>query len=435
MRKNLCVGILRESRKGEKRAPLTPSDIEWLIKKHVNVEVESSTARIFKDAEYRKCGARVLKKFKKATLLLGIKGPSIEDLYKNKIYMVFSHMTKGQASNMPLLRACIRNNITLVDYEKIRNLHGKRLVYFGRFAGICGLIDSLYYFGKKLEARGMKTPFSLLQPAYKYGSLKNVRRGMARLDNEIRTKGFPKKLSPFVIGITGHGNVGRAVEEMLEILGPMEIHPKDIHSFIRHHKGARKKIYKIAFLREEKFRAKNKKRFYYEEYIKNPQKFESNLDRYLPYINILIHTSYWDKRYPRMVTRSMAGKLSRKKPFRLEFIGDISCDVNGAIELSHRTTTSHAPTFTYNPRKRNFAEGHETQGITVMAVDNLPCELPKDASVEFAGLIRDYVYQIASHGVRNLQRHAAIPAEIRRAVIAEGGRLIKGFTYLKEWIE
>lgn len=434
MRKKLCVGILRESRELERRTPLTPADVKWLIKRGIAVEVESSPTRVFKDREYKRAGAKVLHKFNKSSLLIGIKEPILEELYPNKIYMTFSHTTKGQAQNRPLLRACLEKNITLIDYEKIIDAQGKRLVYFGRFAGICGLIDSLHYLGEKLEWKGVKNPFTLIQPAHRYGSLKTIKRTMVKVNKEIHEKGFSRKMSPFIIGITGHGNVSKGVGEILELLHPVEIHPKDMLRFVKHQKGVHKKIYKIIFLREEKFRTKDGKGFYVEEYLNHPEKFKSNLGKYLPYLNMLIHASYWDSRYPRMVTKRMINKLSKKTPFRLSFIGDISCDVNGSIELMYKTTTQDNPTFTYDPKTKTFSDGYKPRGITVLAVDNLPSELPRDSSQEFSSVMRDYVYQVAAHGARNITRHVAIPAEIRRAVIIEGGKLIKGFRYLEKWV-
>jgi len=435
MRKNLCVGILRETKEGERRAPLAPLDAKWLVKKGVKVEVESSPIRVFKDSEYKKSGARVLKRFVNASLLLGIKEPRPEELYKNKIYMLFSHTVKGQAHNMPLLRACLKNNVTLIDYEKVVDTHDKRLVYFGRFAGICGMVDSLHYLGKKLEWKGIKSPFLSVKPAYKYESLQNAKYAMRKLDSEIRSKGFSKKLSPFIIGITGHGNVSKGVQEILEPLNPIEIHPRDMLSFIKRQKGLRNRIYKMVFLREEKFRAKNRTGFYFEEYLKNPEKFESNLDTYLPYLNMLIHTSYWDSRYPRMITKEMIHKLNRRKMFRLDFVGDISCDVNGSIELTYKSTTRNNPTFTYDMQERRFVEGYRSKGVTVLAIDNLPAELPKDASQEFSALIRDYVYQVSAHGVYDLTKHSALPIEIRSAVIAQKGKLTKDFKYLAKCVK
>ncbi len=434
MRKDLCVGILKETKGHERRAPLTPQDVKWLVKKGVKVEVEASPIRIFKDKEYKRSGARIVNRFRDASLLLGIKEPEIKNLYGDAIYMVFSHTFKGQFQNMPLLKAFLEKKNTLVDYEKIVDLHGKRLVYFGKFAGICGAIDSLHFLGKKLQWQGIKNPFTSIKPSYKYSSLKAVKQDLAKVDEGIRKRGFEKTLSPFIIGITGRGNVSRGVQEVLDLLNPVEVHPRDMLGFIRHQKKARNKIYKIVFFREEKLRSKEGKGFYFEEYLNKPEKFESNLDRYLQYLNLFIHTSYWDSKYPRMVTKDMIRKLSRRKPFRLEFIGDISCDINGSVEITYKTTSQDNPVFTYDSRKSTFIDGYKWPGITVMAVDNLPSELPRDASGEFSQLARDYVYQIAAHGIKDVTKHTAIPAEIRRAVIAEEGKLTKDYRYLKEFL-
>ncbi len=435
MRKNLVVGVLREiDNKYERRAPLTPADVRWLIKKGVKVEVESSKTRIFKDQQYIKAGARVLDRFKEASLLLGIKQPRVGNIHKDKIYMLFSHTIKGQPENMPLLKEFIKRGVTIIDYEKITDLHGRRLVYFGRFAGICGLIDSLHYLGKKLEYRRIKNPFNAIKPAYQYSSLKQIIRVMQRISNKIRRGGFDNRISPFIIGITGHGQVSRGVQEILQPLNPIEVHPKDMLRFIRHQKYIHNKIYKIVFLREEKLRSKNGSGFYFEEYLRRPEGFESNMDIYLPYLNMLIHTSYWDSRYPRMVTKQVIDKLSRKRNFRLEFIADISCDINGSIELTYKTTTRDSPVFTYDPKRKGFFDGYKQDGITILAIDNLPTELPKDSSEHFSSLIRDYVYQIAAHGIKDITNHTAIPKEIRKAVIAQGGRLTPEFGYLKRYL-
>ena len=147
---------------------------------------------------------------------------------------------------------------------------------------------------------------------------------------------------------------------------------------------------------------------------------------------MLIHTSYWDKRYPRMITKEMVKRACKKKSFRLEFISDISCDINGSIEFTYKATTPDSPTYVYNPRKDSYVEGYQGEGIAVLAIDNLPAELPKDSSKDFSSLIRDYVYQIATHGVHDIANHAAIPAEIRNSVILQKGRLTKAYKYLKK---
>ncbi len=433
MRKSLIVGILKESRNHrERRAPLTPSDVKWLVDRKIEVEVESSPRRIFKDEDYRRSGGKILDKLDKAALIVGIKGPDPDKIRRNRVYMVFSHTIKGQPYNMPLLEKLLESGATLVDYEKIVDPHGRRIVSFGRFAGITGIVDSLFYLGKKLKWKGIDNPFVQLKPSWEYRSLDQVKQDMRKIDKIIRRKGFDGGISPFIIGIIGHGNVSKGVQEALGSLNPVEIHPHDMSRFIRHQKYMHNEIYKIVFLREEKFRTGNRKGFYFEEYIERPDRFESNLDKYLAHLNMLINASYWDKRYPRMVTKPMVKKLCRNRNFRLEFIGDISCDIGGSIEFTHKTTTQDNPVFTYDPEKDKYTDGYKSEGITVLAIDNLPSELPEDSSEHFSGLIRDYVYQIAVHGAKDITNHAAIPREIRQAVITQGGRLAESCLYLKK---
>lgn len=433
MRKSLTIGILKENRGGlERRASLVPQDVKWLTSRGIKVEVESSQSRVFKDSEYKKVGGKIVKKVRSASLLVGIKEPHIEELVPGSIYAIFSHTIKGQPYNMPLLKRILKDNITLLDYEKITDIYGRRIVAFGRFAGICGMLDSFHFLGRKLETKGIVNPFTTIKPSWEYSSMKDAEKDMEKVARFIRRKGLSRKLSPFIIGVTGHGNVSRGVQEVLKALNPSEVHPKDMAKFIRHQKSSRNKIYKIVFLREEKLRAKDGKGFYFEEYLKHPKMFESNLDRYLSHINMLIHTSYWDRRFPRLVTKEMIRKLNRRRGFRLEFIGDISCDVKGSIEITDKATTSESPVFTYEPRKDEYYEGYANEGITVLAIDNLPAEMPKDASQYFSGAIRDYVYQISAHGAIDITNHFALPREVREAVVAESGRLTPNFKYLKK---
>jgi alpha-aminoadipic semialdehyde synthase len=433
MRRAYTVGILREARHNEARSPLTPSDVLWLRKRGISVEVESSGKRVFSDAEYRRHGASVLNQVKRASVLVGVKEPDPSMLRKDRVYMVFSHTAKGQPQNMPLLRECIKKKVTLIDYEKITDPYGRRLVFFGRFAGICGAVGSMYYLGKRLSWEGIKNPFASLGPVSSYASLAGLKSDIASIGHRIAKEGVDRKISPFIIGITGRGNVSAGINEILAPLNPIEIHPKDMDRFVRHQRYIRNRVYKIIFYREEKLRPKKKGGFYFEDYLKSPERFVSNMDRYLPYMNMLLHASYWDSRYPRLVTKRMVNRLY-KDMFRLKFIGDISCDVNGSIELTYKTTTPDRPTFTYDPATKGFVDGYESDGITVMARDNLPTELPRDASKDFSGLIREYLYQIAAHGVNDVTKHVAIPREVRGAAIVDTGKITKPYSYLKRFI-
>jgi len=443
MRNPLTVVILPETKnEWERRSPLIPQDVRWLINRKIPVEVVSSTLRTFKDHEYRKVGARVIHEIelsrterKRPLLLVGVKEPPLQTIAPNCVYLVFSHTTKGQVYNRPLLKEFLKKKVTLVDYEHIVDWAKQRLVYFGRFAGICGAIDSLHFLGMRLLSEGITTPLIHVRSSLDYGTLEKARRHLRMVAKEIRKHGFPQKVSPFVIGVTGHGNVGQGAIEVLDLFRPIEIHPNDMKQFIRHQKKQTKKIYKIVFNREEKLRSKANKGFYFEEYLKYPKRFESNLDQYLPHLNLLINTSYWDKRYPRLVPENMIRKLYRTKKLRTALIGDLTCDVRGTIEITKKTTTPGNPTFVYDPKTRKILDGFAGDGIAVLAVDNLPCEFPKDASREFGAQIRDYVYQIAAHGVADITEHAALPREVREAVITQNGRLSPRYRYMRKYLK
>ena len=432
MRKNLVVGILPETKnEWERRAPLTPKDVAWLVKKNILVEVASSPLRIFNDAQYARSGAKIVTNFKKANLFVGIKEPPIDTLVSDSIYLVFSHTTKGQKYNQNLLTAFLKKKITLIDYEHITGSLGQRLVYFGRYAGICGMIDTLHVCGRKAELQNNPNPFSDLKSAAQYGTYSSAKKALEQVAKKIHQKGFNKNNTPFVIGILGHGNVSQGAQEVLEFMGADDVHPKDIDILSRIHTSHKKKIYKLVFKREEKFRSKNGKGFYFEEYLKYPERFESNLDESLPFISILVNASYWDKRYPRLVSEAMLRRLYGINPdFRLSVIGDISCDINGTIEITKKATTPSEPAYIYDPVSRMISNDLSSSGIAVMAVDNLPCEFPKESSVEFGEQIREYVYQIAAHGITDVTNHHALSKVIRNAVVTQNGTLSKQFKYL-----
>ncbi|MCP4204301.1 MAG: hypothetical protein GY769_20495, partial [bacterium] len=370
-----------------------------LAERGVKVIVESSRARIFSDEAFVQSGAQVVDRADGADFLLGIKEPRIEDLMTGKTYAVFSHTIKGQPNNMPLLKAILDRDITLLDYECVTDRHGTRLVYFGRFAGICGMVDSLHHLGGKLRLGGIDNPFTAIGPAHSYESLDAIQACLDEVAATIERDGVPGQIAPCIIGITGHGHVSQGAQEMLDRLRPVEVHPRRISEFVEHERSQRQQLYKIVFLREEKFRSKEGGGYYFEEYLAHPERFESNLDRYLSDLTMLVHTSYWDERYPRLVTRDMVRRLAEHGSLRLEMIGDLACDPGGSIELTHRVTTIEKPTYTYDFRGDRYVEGPAGDGILIMAVDNLPAELPRDASVEFSAQVRRYVYEIATHGL------------------------------------
>ncbi|MBD3426829.1 MAG: hypothetical protein GF409_06320 [Candidatus Omnitrophica bacterium] len=432
-REPLVVGILKEKNPGEKRAPLSPQDVKWLIERGIQVEVESSSRRVFKDREYRKAGAEIVRDFSNASLLVGVKSPEPTDIIGGKTYMIFSHTVKGQKNNISLLKEFMRRNVTLIDYEKIKDKRGKRLVYFGKHAGICGMVDSLHYYAKKLKGKGVKTPFLSLKQSWKYKNVDELYKALEKVRDRISREGFPKPTKPFIVGIIGRGNVSAGVQEVLGLLGAIEVHPRDMVRFVKARRHNNNKIYMIVFYREEKIREKTGKKFYFEEYLEHPERFESNMGNYMPRLNMLVNAAYWDEHYPRMVPKQMLKDLYGKKKFRMEFISDISCDIGGSIEATYKTTDQKSPVYTYDPTRDSYKRGYNAPGISILAIDNLPSELPGDSTENFSKLIREYVYQVAEHGAHNVTEHVAIPAEVRAAVVVQGGELTEGYKYLERY--
>ena len=430
----MTIGILSETRAGERRAPLAPPDVAWLVKQGVPVLVESNPRRIFPGEEYEQAGARLVARARDAGLLMGIKEPRVGDLIPGRIYALFSHTMKGQGHNMPLLRAFLERRITLLDYEAMVDGRGKRLIYFGRFAGICGMLDSLHHMGARLALRGLTTPLSFICPAWRYASLEEARVDLVRAREAIAGQGLPRELAPFIIGITGHGNVSRGAQEVLDELDPEEIHPRAMESFTRHQQAERHRILKTVLEREEKFRLRDGGDFCMEEYMAAPDRFESNLDRYLPHLTLLINTSYWDERYPRLVTRKLLQRLGLAGRLRLELIADLSCDIGGGIEITSHATTSRDPVFTYDHAMDRETNGLAADGISVLAVDNLPTELPRDASLGFSSQIREYAYQVASAGLAQGEESAGVQAGVRRGLVTHDGRLTRQFAHLSDLV-
>jgi alpha-aminoadipic semialdehyde synthase len=436
VKKNLVVGILPESKNiWERRAPLSPEDVAWLTRRKIPVEVSSSSLRIYKDSHYRQARAQIVKKFRKANLLIGIKEPRIDTLIPHTIYMVFSHTTKGQKYNRKLLSAILKKKITLIDYEHITDSCGRRLVYFGRFAGICGMIDTLHVFGKRTELQGIPNPFSALKSAICYKNFSSAKTALRRVSTKIQNQGLDERLAPFVIGILGRGNVSRGAHEVLEHIGAIDLHPENIGRFSRTRSSYRNSIYKLVFQREQKFRSKKGKEFCSEEYFNFPEQFESNLDKFLPFLTILINASYWECRYPRLLPEKMLRKLYRRRPdFRLSVIGDLGCDIEGTIEVTRKATTPSEPAIIYDPVTGKMNADLSSRGIAVMATDNLPCELPLESSKEFSRQIRDYVYHIAVHGVIDVMNNHEVPSEIRNAVVTQNGMLTHRFRHMNNYI-
>ncbi len=431
------LGIRREDKnRWEQRVPLIPEHIFELQKKHgIKTVVQPSTIRVFPDTDYRKVGALVQESLSPSSVVFAVKEIPLAYFENNKTYVFFSHTIKGQKHNMPMLKKMMEMGCTLIDYERIVDAKGNRLVFFGRYAGLAGMVDTLWTFGRRLHSEQIDTPFNTIKQTIHYNDLADIKKHLAGVGKEIKTKGLPSSLTPLIIGFTGYGHVSVGAQEILDVLPVKEIQPKDIESICKNPSNT--VIYKVVFKEEHMVEPTTSgKKFDLQEYYTHPAMYRSTFEQYIPSLSILMNCIFWSAQYPRFVTKSYTKKIfiKKKKP-RLKVIGDISADVNGAIEFTETTTSPENPVFVYNPLTDTITDGYEGEGIVVMAVDNLPCELPKESSESFSEILLRFVPEIMDADFTAPDINSvALPIEIKNAVILYKGKLTPGYQYINKYL-
>jgi saccharopine dehydrogenase (NAD+, L-lysine forming) len=431
---SLYIGIRREDKnKWERRAPITPAHVKELKEKHdINTIVQPSDIRVFKDEEYKKVGAEVNEDLSHSKVVFGIKEMPLSFFQKNKTYVFFSHTIKGQKYNMPMLKKMIELDCNLVDYEKITDKKGRRLVFFGRYAGIAGMIDTLWAFGKRLEYKGIKTPFSEIKKTIDYNSLEEAKNHIRYIGGKIKEEGIPETLSPIVVGFAGYGHVSTGAQEILDILPVEEIGPGQLEKIQDHYDP--EVIYKVIFKEKDMVEPVSPERlFNLEEYYTKPNLYHSIFTQYISRLSILMNCIYWDERYPRLLTKDFLEENFTGR-MKLEIVGDISIDINGAIEFTEKATKPDDPVYVYNPITRDVTDGYKGKGVLVMSVDNLPCELPKESSVAFSNSLISFIPEIAKADYDVDFQSLGLPEEIKKAVILHRGKLTLDYRYIKEFL-
>jgi len=431
------LGIRREDKnRWERRVPLIPDHIDELQKKYgIKTVIQPSTIRIFGDAEYQKVGARVQESLTPSSVVFAVKEIPLSYFEKNKTYVFFSHTIKGQHHNMPMLKKMMDLGCTLIDYERIVDATGKRLVFFGRFAGLAGMVDTLWTFGRRLHSEQIDTPFNTIKQTIHYTDLSDIKKHFMRVGKEISIRGFPSSLTPLIVGFTGYGHVSIGAQEILDVLPVKEIQPQDIEQIQKN--ASNKVIYKVVFKEEHMVEPTTAgEKFNLQDYYQHPERYRSTFEQYLPSLSILMNCIFWNTQYPRLVTKQSIKQFYRKKEKPcLRVIGDISADVNGAIELTEKTTTPDNPVFVYNPLTDTIEEGYNGEGIVVMSVDNLPCELPKESSESFSEVLYQFIPAVmnADFTAPDIDS-VALPIEIKNAVILYRGKLTPGYQYINKFL-
>jgi saccharopine dehydrogenase (NAD+, L-lysine forming) len=432
-----CIGIRHEDKYAmERRVSIVPTHMKKMIESGgLKFCVQSSPKRIFSDEEYRIIGATVTDNLADCPVIFGVKEIPESFFEENKTYVFFSHVIKGQSYNMPMLKKMMELKCNLIDYEKVEDEMNRRLIFFGRFAGLAGMINTLWSFGQRYKELGIHTPFELIRQSHTYNSLEEARKDIAAAGMEIIKHGLPEEISPFIIGITGYGNVSNGANEIFNLLPVKEIAPEDIPNISGKHDLPRNVIYRAIFKEKDLAARKVGGDFELEHYYTNPGMYEDRFAQYIPYLNGIINGMYWDERYPRIVTKDYLKKHFAAGQVRLTVIGDITCDPNGSIQCTHKGTEIEEPVFVYHPDTETYTMGFRGNGVLVMAVDILPSELPRESSEAFSSVLRNFVSAIAEADFNASFEELSLPGPIKKATILHKGQLTPNYTYIQQYLK
>jgi saccharopine dehydrogenase (NAD+, L-lysine-forming) len=404
MQKRLKVGLLRETKiPPDRRVPLTPAQIVELKEKYPFVEffVQPSDIRCFTDEEYRYLKIPMRENLENCDILMGVKEVDRRTFLVGKTYLFFAHVAKKQDHNLEMLREIMRKNIRLVDYEYLTTDKGLRVVAFGRWAGIVGAYNAL-------RARGIKTNRFKLKPAYQCHDLDEMWAGLRLIQLKPGLK----------ILVTGEGRVAAGAMETLsnchnlQKVSPDDFLSRDYETPVVCQIGPQHYV-----------KHKDGRPFDFNHFMNRPEDYVSDFLKYTRVTDVLITAHFWDPGSPVF----FAPEDVEKPDFRISVIGDISCDIGGPVPTTLRATTIADPFYSYNRHKHCEEEPFShPDNITVMSIDNLPGELPRDASGDFGR-------QLIEHVLHDLFMENG-SAMIQRATITSGGRLEPQYDYLSDWV-
>jgi saccharopine dehydrogenase (NAD+, L-lysine-forming) len=432
------LGIRREDKNAwERRVPLVPVHSRELMSElPLEIRIQPSPIRIFNDEDYRREGAAVAEDLSSCSIVLAVKEIPETFFRDETVYLFFSHTIKGQAHNMPILNRMVERRATLIDYERIVDDEGRRLVFFGRQAGQAGMIDTLWALGQRLTEEGIKNPFADIRQTIHYASLVDAKENIQKVGWAIHNRGLDSSLSPLVFGFTGYGHVSLGAQEIFNLLPFEELAPIEVEGLFKKDGYNGKKVYKTVFKEKDMVEpGPGRLGFDLQDYYRNPQGYRPVLDRYLPYLTVLVNAIYWAPQYPRFVTKDFLKTLWRgpRSP-RLRVIGDISCDVDGSVECTVKCTDPAHPVFTYDLEKDEAVTGFSGKGPTVMAVDNLPAEISLESSIFFSQTLKPLIPALLGADFRADFRRCRLPAPLKRAVILFRGEFTPDYAYMREFI-
>ena len=432
------IGIRREDKnRWERRVPLIPEHVKELIESHtIDVYLQPSSLRIFSDDKFIHAGAKIKEDLSGCPIIFAVKEIPTDFFQPKKTYVFFSHTIKGQKHNMPMLKRMMELGCNLIDYEKVTDEGGRRLLFFGRHAGLAGMIDTLWALGRRLTWEGASNPFTEIKNAYKYKTLVEAKESISQAKEKIKKSGLPKQMIPLIFGVTGYGHVSAGAQEILDLLPHKQISPYEISSLDKQSDFSKRHIFKVVFKEEHMVEPiSSGNHFDLKDYYDHPEKYRSQFENYIPHLTVLVNCIYWDDRYPRLVTNKFLKKLfDEEKNPRLRVIGDISCDIEGSIECTVKTTEPDNPVYLYNPMTEQVIDGCEGKGVVILAVDNLPCEISRRASIDFSHALKPFIPQIVKAKLPVNFEQCTLPSTIKNAVIVYHGELTPDYRYLQNFL-
>lgn len=397
------IGIIQEMKSPpDSRVVLTPTQCVQLQQHYpqLDITVQRSPGRCYTDAEYHAAGVTLVDDVTDRDILIGVKEVPIEAIIPNKTYLCFSHTHKMQPYNRPLLQAFIDKGVKLVDYEVLTNSKGKRVIAFGRFAGLVGAHNGLLTWGKRTGTLNLKRVKDYAD--------------FAALKEDYKTITVP----PIKIVITGNGRVAKGAKEILDLLHIKQVTKEEYLQIDKPTEA----VY-VLLKTPDIFQHKAGQPFYFDHFKENPEDYASVFAPYAHSTDLLINAIFWDPNAPRYF--SLEDMADSK--FTITTIADITCDIGGSVPATLRATTIADPFMGYDPATQQETAPFQPNSIDIMSIDNLPNELPRDAAKAFGEM---FIAHVLEELIGAKQGDM-----IARATICEDGHLGREFGYLKGFVE
>ena len=397
------IGLIREGKNlPDKRVPFTPLQVQEIQQRFPNVKVvvQESAIRSFEDDEFRKLDIEVVADVSSCDILMGIKEVPVAALVENRTYIFFSHTIKKQPYNRKLLQEIVKKKIRLIDYETLTDTQGNRLVAFGRFAGMVGAYNALWAYGKRYNSFQLNRAYECFDV------------------NALKLELRKVKLPPVKIILTGAGRVAKGAMEALDTAGIRKVSPYDFA-----HQNFDEPVY-VQLGSVDYHLRKEGGPFNRDEFHHHPERYYSIFKNFIAHADVLLAGAFWNPKAPALFTvKDMLSPI-----FKIKVIADITCDINGSVPATKRASSIDDPVYDYDPSTDSVKLPFSfDKYVTVMAIDNLPCELPRSASEEFGHDLIDRILRPLlvddPEGI------------IERATIAKEGKLMPRFEYLQDYVD